>query len=172
MSGMLGDFRQAVIEAAKEAMQAMQLQMVDESFTAIQDFQWEWKGPISDSRSIIDTGNLMNSIQLGELEVKADSIGYTLTWDPVDPGNGQRYADLVHYGNEEHFETDEDEIKEYTARPWTFLLIPEEDRDEELLNTDISPSVDSLPDDGWKAAMQAFDDAFKRKLSTSMKVIL
>ena len=169
-------------------MQAMELQMVDESFRAIESFQWEWNGPISDQRAIIDTGALMNSIELGSVESEQNSISFSLRWDPVDPGTdpthgveggqigpqqGKHYASLVHNGQAGYFQGEEggDFAKDYTARPWTFLLIPAEQRDDSEIYTDTGPATESLPEDGWEAAMKAFDQALRQQLTTQFQVI-
>ncbi len=175
MAALLDGFRAAVVSAAQQAMQAMELQMVDESFRAIQDFEWEWKGPISGDRSIIDTGRLMESIELGDVERKQNSISFSLVWHPIDPEatRVKDYAALVHDGSAGYFEDEEggDFAKDYNARPWTFLLIPADQRDDSQLNTDIGPSVESLPEDGWEAALEAFNRRLSQELSRTMKVI-
>lgn len=173
MAQELAGFRVAVIAAAQQAMQAMELQMVDESFRAIQDFVWDWKGPISNRRSIINTGALMNSVQIGSVDLQQNSISFSLTWDPVDPDNGDHYAKLVHDGQAGYFEDDEggDFAKDYTARPWTFLLIPSEQRDDSELNTDSGPTTESLPEDGWEASLEAFQQAFRQQLTGKLKVV-
>ena len=172
MAELLGEFRAAVVAAAQQAMAQMQFQMLAEAETAIQEFRWEWKGPISDRRAIIDTGNLMNSVEWSDVELQQNSITYSLSWDPVDPETGEHYGTLVHDGQAGYFEDDEggDFAKDYTARPWTFLLIPAEQRDDSSLNTDIGPSTESLPEDGWEASLQAFTRSLRQELSRSMKV--
>ena len=172
MAGLLGGLRAAVIDAAQQAMQAMELQMVDESFRAIQDFEWEWNGPISGERPIIDTGRLMESIELGDVELTQDRITFSLAWDPVDPETNAHYASLVHDGQSGYFEGEEggDFAKDYTARPWTFLLIPADQRDDSELATDSGPTTESLPEDGWDIALEAFNRSFKQVLSRTMKV--
>lgn len=173
MAELLEEFRNAVLAAAEQAMQEMELQMVDESFRAIEEFQWEWNGPVSDERAIIDTGNLMRSIELGPVERKQNKIGFSLTWDPVDPETGDHYADLVHNGQIGYFEDEEggDFAKDYTARPWTFLLIPADQRDDTELNTDTGPTPESLPEDGWEAALQVFNRSLMSGLSRSFRVV-
>lgn len=174
MSVLLGEFRTAVLAAAAEAVAKMQYQMMVESEVAIQEFEWEWKGPISNERSIIDTGRLMESIEPSKINVQQNSISFSLVWHPIDPEakRAKDYADLVHDGQEGYFEgEDYDQDKEYTARPWTFLLMPAEQRDDSQLNTEIGPSVDSLPEDGWEACLKAFNDSFRQELSRTMKVI-
>ena len=151
--------------------------MVDESFLAIESFQWEWNGPISDQRAIIDTGALMNSIELSGVEMQQNSISFSLRWDPVDPApnpkRDKHYASVVHDGAAGYFEGEEggDFAKDYTARPWTFLLIPEEQRDDSAVNTDTGPTTESLPEDGWQAALKALNQSLRQQLSTQFKVI-
>lgn len=173
MAELLGEFRAAVVAAAQQAMAQMQFQMLSEAETAIQDFQWEWNGPISGRRSIIDTGNLMNSVEWSDVELQQNRITFSLSWDPVDPDTGVHYGSLVHDGEAGYFEDDEggDFAKDYTARPWTFLLIPAEQRDDSRLNTDTGPTPESLPEDGWEASLQAFNRSLRQELSRTMKVI-
>lgn len=171
MAQLLGKLQAAVIAAATVAMQEMELQMVDESYRAIEEFQWEWNGPVSDQRAIIDTGNLMNSIELGPVERKQNKIEFSLTWDPVDPETGDHYADLVHDGHASYFEDEKTgETREYTARPWTFLMIPADQRDDMEVNTETGPTTESLPEDGWEAALQAFQRSMRQELSRTFKV--
>lgn len=188
MSVLLGEFRTAVLAAAAEAVAKMQYQMMVESEVAIREFQWEWKGPISGDRPIIDTGALMNSIEPSPVEIKGNSITFSLKWDPVDKEkdigetpmrwqvpedqDGFHYASLVHDGKRAYFRLrDGGKRRDYTARPWTFLLMPAEQRDDSQLNTEIGPSVDSLPEDGWEACLKAFSQSFRQELSRTMKVI-
>jgi len=168
---LLSELRSAVIAAATVAMQEMELQMVDESYLAIEGFEWEWNGPVSDQRSIIDTGNLMNSVEIGNVELKQNRITFSLTWDPVDPETGEHYAELVHNGEPAYFEDDDGFPKDYTARPWTFLLIPAEQRDDSQVRTDTGPTPESLPEDGWESALQSFKRAMGRELSRTFKVL-
>jgi len=174
MAELLGGFRTAVLAAAEQAMQQMQVQMLMEAETAIQDFEWEWNGPISGRRSIIDTGNLMNSVAWSDVEVQQNSITYSLSWDPVDPETGKHYGALVHDGQAGYFEDEDggDFAKDYTARPWTFLLIPADQRDDSQVNTDTGPTTESLPEDGWEAALQAFSTRLRQELARSMKVVV
>jgi hypothetical protein len=172
MAELLGEFRAAVLAAAEQAMGQMQFQMLAEAETAISDFVWEWNGPISGRRSIIDSGNLMRSVEWSDVEVQQNSITFSLSWDPVDPESGKRYGALVHDGQAGYFEGEEggDFAKDYTARPWTFLLIPADQRDDSDINTDTGPATQSLPEDGWEAALTAFNRSLRQELSRSMKV--
>lgn len=173
MAELLAGLRTAVLNAAQQAMGELQAQMIVESYGAIESFQWNWEGPISDERPIIDTGNLMNSLDPSGIQLKQNSISFSLTWDPVDPETGKHYGELVHDGQAGYFVDDEggDFAHDYTARPWTFLLIPAEQRDEELLNTDTGPTPESLPEDGWEAGLQAFQRTFAQELSRQFKVV-
>jgi len=176
MAELLGGFRTAVLAAAEQAMVQMQFQMLSEAETAIQDFEWEWNGPISNRRSIIGTGRLMNSVEWSDVEVHQNSITFSLVWHPIDPEptRTKDYADLVHDGQAGYFEDEEggDFAKDYTARPWTFLLIPADQRDDSQVNTDTGPTTESLPEDGWEAALQAFSTRLRQELARSMKVVV
>ena len=173
MADLLAELRSAVMNAAQQAMGELQAQMILESYQAIGEFQWEWNGPISGDRPIIDTGNLMNSLEPSAVNVQQNRLSFTLSWDPVDPESGKHYASLVHDGQAGYFGNEEggDFAKDYTARPWTFLLIPAEQRDDSRINTDTGPTPESLPEDGWEAALKAFQQAFRQQLSTQFKVI-
>lgn len=167
------DLYTTVLLAAQAGLVDMQEQMLAESYRAIESFKWKWEGRNAPrQREIIDTGNLRDSAKLSPVESKPNQLSFTLSWNPIDPDNGKRYGALVHDGQPDYFYDDEDDVYwDYTARPWTFLMMPAEDRDEERLNTEIGPTPESLPEDGWDAAMYAFKRIFEQELSKRFKLI-
>lgn len=166
------DLYGVMLQAAETAMGEMQAQMALESYKAIEEFEWEWNGPKANERNIMDTGNLMESLTPSEVTVEPNHIRFQLKWDAVDPETGKHYAELVHNGRAEYFYDEEKEVTyDYTARPWTFLLIPADQRDEEQLSTSTGPVPQSLPEDGWEAAVQAFKEALRQQIAKRYKVL-
>jgi hypothetical protein len=172
MAAEIENLRNAILNAAKIALEEMQVQMALESSDIIENFQWEWKGPISGSRPILDTGALRDSLETTPVVLNRNRMGFTLKWDPIDVDAFPRithYASLVHDGATDYFET-EDGTKDYTARPWTFLLMPADQRDESQINTKTGPSPSSLPEDYWQASLQSFRTTFSQQLSRFIKI--
>lgn len=170
----LSKFRAAVIAAAKVAVSEMQLQMAMESTNAIDSFMWTWKGRIPDTRPITDSGELNRSMELTPIDLNANRISFSLKWDPVDVENFPQvshYADIVHDGRKEWFRMEDGTMRDYTARPWTFLLMPPEQRNASRLKVSSGPSAESLPDDAWEACLTAFNLTLKNQLANSFKVI-
>lgn len=166
------DLYEVMLQAAETAMGEMQVQMALEANRAIEEFEWEWNGPRADERNIMDTGNLMESLVPSDVSVEQNHIRFSMKWDAVDPETGKHYAELVHNGQEEYFYDEEKDVAyDYTARPWTFLLIPAEARDEGQVNTSTGPVPQSLPEDGWEAALEAFRGALRQQIAKRYKVV-
>lgn len=165
--------RQAVLKAARDGVLELQMSLAEEGTYAISQFQWEWYGPAGpDNRNIVDTEALMRSIKPSAVEVSTSSVTASLEWDPTDPLTGEHYADLVHNGEEGYFWDEEsDKTYDYTARPWTFLLMPSDQRPVEMIGTTKGLDPESLPTDSWDAAFKRFKVTFRNSLATRVRVI-
>lgn len=170
----LAQFKAAVIAAAKVAVSEMQLQMAIESTDVIDNFQWQWKGKVPDTREITDTRQLNESMELSPVTINGNVLSYKMTWDPIDVENFPQvshYADIVHDGREGWFKMEDGSFRDYTARPWTFLLIPPEQRDVSRLKVSSGPAAESLPDDAWEACLTAFSTTLKSELSKTQRIV-
>lgn len=174
MATELAQLRAAVIAAAKIAVGELQVQMALESTDAIDNFQWNWKGMNPDTRNITDTGNLKESLEVSPVTLESNRISFSMKWDPIDVENFPQvshYADIVHDGRKGWFEMKDGSLRDYTARPWTFLLMPPEQRDASRLQTESGPTAVSLPDDAWEACLRSFDMTLKNELAKSVRIV-
>lgn len=171
MASILAQLEAALIESIKAATEEMQVQMVIESSEIIDNFSWDWKGRYKGTRSIVETGALRDSLTFTDVNLDENQISYSLTWNPTDPETGAQYASLVHDGAREYFKMKDGTMREYTARPWTFLLTPPEQRDDSQLQTKSGPTAESLPDDYWEACLHSFNVTLKSQLTKKLKVV-
>lgn len=134
---------------------------------------WEWYKPGSgdsgaiELRDINDTRTLMRSIKFLPVTIGNKSITTGLTWQAK---NEYEYAVLVHNGQRKYFDEGGSK-RDYAARPWTFLLAPQEQRDSSNLNAIAGKDPATLPEVGWDAAMEKFRDTLRTKLAQRFKVI-
>jgi hypothetical protein len=174
MAKYLGALEQAIMSAAKEALGAMQLQLAVEADDAFSSDIWSWfsKGGgdsgKTEMRDINDTGDLMNSITFNAPTLNGTHIEASLEWQSSHEDGP--YAEIVHNGRKAYFQEEEGE-RDYAARPWTFLLAPQEQRNTGQLNAVAGQDPETLPDDRWKAAMRQFETQLQTSLAQKVAII-
>ena len=165
--------RPVIENAVLSAMQALTVSLAKESEYVINEFQWNWTGPAEPrERSITDTGELVESIEIDM--PRKTSAGYvaSLGWNPTD--GDYQYAGLVHDGAKDFFEYEGDdgpEYYDYTPRPFTAMLMPASQRGQINLNAHSPISIASLPQHPWKWSWGIFEQELYRKLSYRFTVV-
>lgn len=173
MAKYLGVMEKAVMNAAKEALGAAQMQLAIEADDTFSEEIWSWfsKGGgdsgSTEIRNINDTGDLMNSIQIEEPVVKGAHITASLRWDSAHEEGP--YAEIVHNGRRAYFQEEAGE-RDYAARPWTFLLAPPEQRDSSQLNAIAGSDPETLPSTRWDAALRRFETELQSNLAQTQQV--
>lgn len=174
MQGSLSTLREAVLFAAQQALAEAQTSLALSAEKEIQSVSWNWFRPEGtlEKRNIIDTSDLLKSMQVIPPRRDGNSINAVLRWDPVH--DGTRYAPIVHNGAKDYFQDDPDDPeskRDYAARPWTFRLVPKESRDLSQINAIAGENPATYGEENWELAMRHFQLAFKQYLAMKYKVV-
>jgi len=170
----LTQFREAVIFAATEDLSEAQISLAMAAEKEIQSVTWNWFRPEGtiEKRNIIDTSDLLNSMEVIPPQREGNNIDAALRWNPVHDDN--HYASIVHNGAIDFFQDDPDDPdskRDYAARPWTFRLVPKECRNMSQIETIAGQNPMTYDETNWKVAMQHFEMAFKHHLAMKFKVV-
>lgn len=121
------------------------------------------------------SGSLYNSQTPFGPIATTNGILFGFEWSAVHE-SGREYASLVHNGgfnvvNQMDWPKTPKKGRNYSARPWTFLVTPPEQRNLSAIVFRGSVNLETLPSQGWDASYQVFIDSFRTILSSAVKVV-
>lgn len=165
----LDPLRKRIFNSIEKGVEALQKELTVQSGIELSTFSWQWKHEppfrrtVDGSGAPYSIGTLKESLSISRIKTK-NSIGFSMKWDPVSQRENKqfRYGSLVVTGHPNFFKGEAN--PEYSARPFTFLLIPKEQRDIRILKTSIAPDAKSLPETAWHIGMERFKIAFNSSM--------
>jgi hypothetical protein len=169
VSRTLDPLRRKILRSVEKGVEALQKEMVVQANIEVSTFSWQWKHEpplrrtVDGSGAPYSIGTLKESLSVSKIK-GSNSIGFSMKWDPISQREGKqfRYGSLVVTGHPNFFKGAAN--PEYSARPFTFLLMPKEQRDVRILKTSIAPDAKSLPETAWHIGMERFKIAFSSSM--------